>query len=128
MTPFTDQVISIIRSIPEGKVMTYGQIADLAGSPRGARQVVRILHSMSRKHRLPWHRVVNAKGEIAIPEGEASEKQAFLLQAEGVEVRGDERIDHGGCDEPIAAVCERLMRRSPHNRTLTTSCQCSAAF
>jgi methylated-DNA-protein-cysteine methyltransferase-like protein len=92
MTPFTEQVISIISSIPEGKVMTYGQIAGLAGSPRAARQVVRILHSMSRKHRLPWHRVVNSKGEIAIQEGEASEKQAFLLHAEGVEVRGDRYI------------------------------------
>ncbi|QHK04677.1 DNA base-flipping protein [Bacillus velezensis] len=50
---FTERAVAIIKQIPEGKVMTYGQIADLAGSPRGARQVVRILHSMSKKHRLP---------------------------------------------------------------------------
>lgn len=48
MTPFTENVIEIIRSIPAGKVMTYGQIAALAGSPRAARQVVRVLHSMSK--------------------------------------------------------------------------------
>ncbi|WP_261305529.1 MGMT family protein [Paenibacillus andongensis] len=84
MTHFTERVIHIIRCIPEGKVMTYGQIARHAGSPRAARQVVRILHAMSKKHRLPWHRVINAKGEIAIMDDEGSHMQSFLLQAEGV--------------------------------------------
>ena len=46
--------------------MTYGQIATLAGSPRGARQVVRVLHTLSEKYKLPWHRVINSKGEISI--------------------------------------------------------------
>lgn len=45
---FTERAVAIIKQIPEGKVMTYGQIAGLAGSPQGARQVVRILHSMSK--------------------------------------------------------------------------------
>jgi methylated-DNA-protein-cysteine methyltransferase-like protein len=62
--------------------MTYGQIARLAGSPRAARQVVRALHSMSRKHRLPWHRVVNSKGQIALQDDE----QLFLLESEGIEI------------------------------------------
>lgn len=65
MTPFTQDVVTIIRAIPAGRVATYGQIARLAGNPRAARQVVRILHSMSQAERLPWHRVVNAKGEIS---------------------------------------------------------------
>jgi methylated-DNA-protein-cysteine methyltransferase related protein len=86
MTPFTLNVIEIIRSIPEGRVMTYGQIARLAGSPRAARQVVRVLHSMSRKHRLPWHRVINAKGQIALQEDEGYNEQLLSLEAEGVEV------------------------------------------
>ncbi|UUZ89935.1 MGMT family protein [Paenibacillus sp. P25] len=86
MTIFTERVIDIIRSIPEGKVMTYGQIAGCAGSPRGARQVVRILHSMSKKHRLPWHRVVGANGEISRAGEEAFEMQTFLLRSEGVEI------------------------------------------
>ena len=64
--------------------MTYGQIARLAGSPRGARQVVRILHSMSHLHRLPWHRVINAKGEIAIVDDESRFKQQQYLLDEGV--------------------------------------------
>jgi methylated-DNA-protein-cysteine methyltransferase-like protein len=92
MTSFTERVVAIIQAIPEGTVMTYGQIAAQAGSPRGARQVVRILHAMSRKHRLPWHRVINAKGEIALPDGEASGLQAFLLTAEGVEVTNDRYV------------------------------------
>ncbi|MCU9594524.1 MGMT family protein [Caldibacillus thermolactis] len=93
MTPFTEKVIQIIKSIPEGKVMTYGQIARLAGSPRGARQVVRILHSLSEKYQLPWHRVINAKGEIAFKDEELRFKQITLLLEEGVVVDKHDRID-----------------------------------
>jgi len=63
---FTLDVIHIIKSIPKGKVMTYGQIAFIAGNPFGARQVARILHSMSQKEQLPWHRVINAQGKISL--------------------------------------------------------------
>lgn len=80
MNPFTLKVVEIIRSIPPGRVMTYGQVARLAGNPRAARQVARILHSLSRTEQLPWHRVLNAKGEISL-EGE---EQQLALEAEGV--------------------------------------------
>ncbi|WP_096186836.1 MGMT family protein [Evansella halocellulosilytica] len=93
MTPFTEKVIDIIRHIPEGSVMTYGQIAGLAGNRRAARQVVRVLHSMSRKHRLPWHRVINAKGQIAIQHDEAFNEQMLRLKNEGVEVDENGKID-----------------------------------
>ncbi|MDF2837343.1 MAG: methylated-DNA--cysteine S-methyltransferase binding protein [Paenibacillus sp.] len=73
--------------------MTYGQIAEQAGSARGARQVVRILHSMSEAHGLPWHRVVNAKGEIAVLDDESRFKQQLYLSGEGVETDDDGRID-----------------------------------
>lgn len=86
MTPFTENVVDIIKSIPSGRVMTYGQIAGLAGSPRAARQVVRILHSMSGKYKLPWHRVINAKGQIALKDDEAYHEQKMNLEMEGVEV------------------------------------------
>jgi methylated-DNA-protein-cysteine methyltransferase-like protein len=92
MNEFTDRTIRIIRSIPAGKIMTYGQIARLAGNPRGARQVVRILHTMSHIHHLPWHRVVNAKGKIAIKDDESRFIQVALLEKEGVEFDGDGRI------------------------------------
>ncbi|PYE51251.1 MGMT family protein [Paenibacillus barcinonensis] len=93
MTLFTKQVVAIIAAIPEGRVMTYGQIAAHAGSPRAARQVVRILHSMSRKERLPWHRVVNAKGEIAITDDESRTMQENELISEGVAFQMDGSID-----------------------------------
>ncbi len=83
MTDFTKKVIDIIGSIPTGKVMTYGQIAAVAGNPWGARQVARILHSMSNRYDLPWHRVVNAKGGISL-KGEGELLQESLLKDEGV--------------------------------------------
>lgn len=86
MGPFTEAVIEIIRHIPRGKVMTYGQIAQEAGSPRAARQVVRILHSMSEKYGLPWHRVINSKGEIPKIGGQIGYLQRRLLEDEGVRV------------------------------------------
>ena len=66
LMPFTRRVITIISHIPSGKVLTYGLIAKIAGSPRGARQVSWILHSSSEKYELPWHRVVNAQGKIVL--------------------------------------------------------------
>ncbi|WP_127496436.1 MGMT family protein [Paenibacillus glycanilyticus] len=93
LQPYTQRVVDIIKRIPEGKVMTYGQIAGLAGSSRGARQVVRILHSLSSAHQLPWHRVVNAKGEIAIQEDESRMLQRHMLEAEGVYIGINGMID-----------------------------------
>ncbi|MDX1770389.1 MAG: MGMT family protein [Planococcaceae bacterium] len=93
MQPFTAEVVRILKEIPPGRVVTYGQVARLAGSPRAARQVVRILHTMSEKHQLPWHRVVNAKGEIAVPDDESRELQRMLLESEDVEFLRDGRVD-----------------------------------
>ena len=81
METFTEKIINVLREIPEGRVASYGQIARLAGNPRSARQVARVLHSMSAKYQLPWHRVVNAKGEIVIKDGD---RQKELLVEEGV--------------------------------------------
>lgn len=83
MKPFTKKVVEIIADIPMGKVMTYGQIAKIAGSPRAARQVVRVLHSLSEKYQLPWHRVLNSKGCIGLT-GEHGQLQRRLLEEEGV--------------------------------------------
>ncbi|MFD0960434.1 MGMT family protein [Paenibacillus chungangensis] len=93
MQPFTKAVIDIIKAIPPGKVMTYGSVAALAGSPRAARQVVRILHAMSKKEGLPWHRIVNAKGEIALSSDEGRLLQSLYLRDEGVEVSEDGRLE-----------------------------------
>lgn len=93
MEPYTRRVVEIIQAIPAGRVMTYGQIAAEAGNSRAARQVVRVLHAMSRPHGLPWHRVVNAKGEIAIMDDELRFMQTALLASEGVPVDDKGRID-----------------------------------
>jgi methylated-DNA-protein-cysteine methyltransferase related protein len=97
MKQYTLQVIEIIKSIPDGYVMTYGQIAELAGNPRGARQVVRILHSLSGKYELPWHRVVNAKGEIAVNDEEARHMQRFYLEQEGAVFDENGRVELERC-------------------------------
>ncbi|MEK4027210.1 MGMT family protein [Pseudobacillus sp. FSL P4-0506] len=93
LRPFTIEVIRILKEIPSGYVVTYGQVARMAGSPRAARQVVRILHSMSRKYKLPWHRVVNAKGEIVVPDDNSRKLQRLLLEDEGVPFTKDGRVD-----------------------------------
>jgi len=92
MTEFTENVLEIIKAIPSGKVMTYGGIALEAGNLRGARQVSRILHSMSMGHNLPWHRIINSKGQISLT-GEGLALQKMLLEEEGVQVYDGNKVD-----------------------------------
>jgi len=93
MEPFTESVVEIIKGIPEGKVMTYGQIAMLAGNRRGARQVSRVLHSLSKKCNLPWHRVINSKGEISLKDYESHNLQKLYLESEGIKFTCNETIN-----------------------------------
>ena len=80
---FEQRVIEQIKSIPRGHVTSYGFIAALAGSPRAALQVGRILHN--RGGDLPWWRVVNKDGIISIVNIQAPpELQADLLKQEGI--------------------------------------------
>jgi methylated-DNA-protein-cysteine methyltransferase-like protein len=85
MDSFTFRAAELIRSIPKGKVATYGQIAGMAGDPRGAREVVRVLHTQKS---LPWHRVLAAGGRISLP-GPGGILQKKLLEAEGVRFNAD---------------------------------------
>lgn len=81
---FSKRVKDAIKRIPVGKVATYGQIASVAGNYRAARQVAWVLHSSSQKDNLPWHRVINGKGEISLKPGDGFEEQKRRLQKEGV--------------------------------------------
>lgn len=81
---FTMEVMALIRAIPEGRVCTYGRIAALAGNPRAARQVARILHTFSELEALPWHRVVNREGGISLRPLDGYEEQRLFLEEEGV--------------------------------------------
>lgn len=86
MNTFTEQAIKVIVSVPKGKVLTYGQVARLAGSPRAARQVGWLLNSMSDKYKLPWHRIINSKGEISLRDPEGAFMQKVLLESEDIEI------------------------------------------
>jgi methylated-DNA-protein-cysteine methyltransferase-like protein len=92
-TPFTREVKQILRSIPRGRVATYGQIAALAGRERAARGVAWILHSSSDAAGLPWHRVIGGGGAISLPRGRGFEEQKRRLLAEKVAVGPRGRID-----------------------------------
>lgn len=86
-TEFTKKVLKLIKSIPEGKVATYGQIAKLAGKPQGSRGVGWILHSSSYAHELPWQRVIKSSGTLSFPEMSSGYiRQKRLLELEGVSV------------------------------------------
>jgi methylated-DNA-protein-cysteine methyltransferase-like protein len=92
MQTFTEITVTIIKSIPRGKVATYGQIAALAGSPNGARQVVRILNTCSKKYKLPWWRVLSSKGKISLT-GEGYFEQKGRLLKEKIKFDNNDLID-----------------------------------
>jgi methylated-DNA-protein-cysteine methyltransferase-like protein len=92
MTPSTQNLIKEILAVPKGKVSTYRDIAVKAGLPNGARQTVRVLHSMSEKYSLPWQRIIRSDGAIAL-EGEGRQLQITLLRREGVKVSKQGRVD-----------------------------------
>jgi len=90
--------------IPEGMVATYGQIAKMAGLPRrGARMVGRAVGAAPKEMQLPWHRIVNAQGRIAIPrDSRGFERQQELLRAEGIEIEnGRLDMDRYGWDPTL---------------------------
>jgi len=93
MTEMTMHIVEIIKAIPRGRVSSYGDVARAAGIPNGARQTVRVLHSLSEKFSLPWHRVIRSDGSIALREGEGRELQISLLRSEGVEVSPAGKVD-----------------------------------
>ena len=81
------RIYETIRDIPRGSVASYGQIAEIAGIPRGARQVGWALRHAPRDRELPWHRVITSSGRIAFEAGSAQfEKQKKLLLQEDVAV------------------------------------------
>jgi methylated-DNA-protein-cysteine methyltransferase-like protein len=85
---FKEQIYKLVAEIPEGRLMTYGQLAALAGNPRGAWEVGQIAHFGPQD--LPWHRVVNKQGGLASgwPNG-GREAHKALLESEGIEVTSE---------------------------------------
>ena len=103
-----DLIRDVVRRIPRGRVATYGQVAELAGLEGHARQVGYALHTLPESSDVPWHRVVNARGEIS-PRGagDSHELQRMLLEAEGVVFDDAGRVDlrryrWAGASRPVA--------------------------
>jgi methylated-DNA-protein-cysteine methyltransferase related protein len=89
-----ERIYAAVRRVPRGRVATYGQIADLAGLEGHARQVGYALHALPSHSGVPWHRVVNARGEVsARSSGDSHELQRHLLEAEGIDFDARGRID-----------------------------------
>jgi methylated-DNA-protein-cysteine methyltransferase-like protein len=88
---FRERVLALVAQIPEGRVMSYGQIAALSGQPRAARIVGGIAHYGPTD--LPWHRVVNKQGGLAVGYYGGVEGQRQMLEAEGVVVSEDFKVD-----------------------------------
>jgi len=84
-SPAYERIWSMVRRIPRGKVATYGQIAELAGMEGHARQIGYAMHALPPKSNVPWHRVINSRGEVSPrTSGDSHELQRMLLEAEGV--------------------------------------------
>ena len=88
-----DWIFSVVSRIPRGRVATYGQIADLAGISGQPRRVGYALSALPKNSGVPWHRVINAKGEISLRSKSGPEAlQRKLLKQEGVIFSRDGRI------------------------------------
>lgn len=80
-----EEIWQIIFAVPIGNVATYGQIARIAGYPNHSRFVGTTLKNLPKETKLPWYRIVNAKGELSFPiASDAFKKQKSLLEEEGV--------------------------------------------
>lgn len=86
------RVYAAVARIPAGRVATYGQVAALVGAPRGARQVGYALAALPAGSAVPWHRVVNARGEISVG-GASAVTQRLRLVRERVLAEGAARVD-----------------------------------
>lgn len=85
MDEYTQQLYAWLAQIPEGRVVSYGQLARLVDRPQGARWVGRKLGKLPAGSALPWHRVLNARGCSSLPlDKGGSNRQLRLLQREGV--------------------------------------------
>ena len=89
------RIWAVAAKIPRGRVATYGQVARLAGLPNHARLAGYALHALHARSSVPWHRVVNAKGEVS-PRRDGSEHhvlQRVLLEKEKVRFDRNGRVD-----------------------------------
>lgn len=97
----TERILAVVRAIPRGQVVSYGEVARRAGLPGRARLVARVLGigGGGPEAELPWHRVLRSDGRIGLPPGtEGWCEQVRRLRAEGVSV------ERGRLCRPLAAI------------------------
>ena len=92
---FRKCVLEQVAAIPTGRVMTYGEVALLAGRPGTARRVGGVLFGLSEREAetVPWHRVINAQGRLSTYKVGSGELQRALLEAEGVAFNASGRLE-----------------------------------
>jgi methylated-DNA-protein-cysteine methyltransferase related protein len=92
---FKELVKKYVSKVPRGKLVSYGQVAAACGSPRAARQVGWMLHTLDGDNSVPWWRVINAQGCISIKGNFISTPlaQKKLIEEEGIPVTKDFKID-----------------------------------
>jgi methylated-DNA-protein-cysteine methyltransferase-like protein len=95
VSPLYEQIYEMVRQIPPGQVATYGQIAELVGKFGRARQVGYALFRVAPDADIPWHRVINAQGQVSrSPMREGNDDlQQHLLEAEGIVFDKNQTID-----------------------------------
>ncbi len=88
------RIYAVVGRIPAGRVASYGQVASLAGIGGHARQVGYALHALGPESRVPWHRVINARGEISLRRRPGcAEEQRALLEAEGIRFNSRGKVE-----------------------------------
>ncbi len=80
------RIWQVVSQVPAGSVVTYGQVAAMAGLPNHARMVGSVLKQLPKGSKIPWHRVINSQGRISFNEGSSQ----YLLQQERLTTEGIE--------------------------------------
>lgn len=95
LSPLQERILQVVRNVPRGYVVSYGQVAIALGMPRAARLIGQAMSKMEDVQDFPWWRVLNNQGVISIKGNQFATKttQKQLLEAEDVEVDQDYRLD-----------------------------------
>ncbi|MDD9180333.1 MULTISPECIES: MGMT family protein [Aliivibrio] len=93
MDEFAQNIYTNLYYVPKGRVITYGQLATLAGFPNHSRHVGKVLSQLPKETQLPWYRVVNAQGKISL-QGGRFERQKQLLEEENILIKDNGSVSN----------------------------------
>jgi len=95
MNEFNTRVYEIVKKVPEGKVISYGQIAKMLGAPKAARRVGSAMRTCPDAENIPWQRVVMSDGSVT--GGNFADMRRGILEDEGVVFLPDGKVDMKQC-------------------------------